>query len=111
MRKPETSEQAIEQTFIEFKELSEVFQNLADENRQRILAILGKSNALNVTQISAEMALSRPAVSHHLKRLKQSGLVDCKKEGKEHYYFLTLKDAIKKTRQLMNLIEKNCYLL
>ena len=36
--------------------------------------------------ISAVMDLSSPAVSHHLRPLKNSGLIVSRREGKEVYY-------------------------
>ena len=55
---------------------------------------------LNVRQITERTSLSRPAVSHHLKILKEAGLVSLRREGTCNYYFLTISQC---TGQLMHL--------
>lgn len=55
---------------------------------------------MNVKEITDKTCLSRPAVSHHLRILKDSGLVHIRREGTCNYYYLTLKES---TRQLMEL--------
>ncbi|MDO5415848.1 MAG: metalloregulator ArsR/SmtB family transcription factor [Lachnospiraceae bacterium] len=55
---------------------------------------------LNVNQITERTSLSRPAISHHLKILKDAGLVGVRQEGTANYYYLTIADS---TRILMNL--------
>ena len=46
---------------------------------------------MNVNEITCRTSLSRPAISHHLKILKQAGLVDIRQEGTANYYYLTLR--------------------
>ena len=53
-----------------FQTVSEVFKQLGDTTRIRIFWLL----------------MSSPAVSHHLRPLKNSGLIVCRREGKEVYY-------------------------
>ncbi|MEG0368595.1 MAG: metalloregulator ArsR/SmtB family transcription factor [Hungatella sp.] len=55
---------------------------------------------LNVMEITNQTKLSRPAVSYHLKILKDVGLVRMRKEGTSNYYYLTL---TKGTAQLIAL--------
>ena len=38
-------------------------------------------------------SLSRPAISHHLKILKEAGIVDIRQEGTANYYYLTLRES------------------
>lgn len=57
-------------------------------------------HGLNVRQITERTSLSRPAVSHHLKILKEAGLISVRREGTCNYYYLSIADA---TRQLMQL--------
>lgn len=103
--------QTLDQTLEAFEGMSEIFQNLADKNRQVILTELGRHDKLNVKQLDQMMQLSRPAISHHLKNLKRAGLIDVEKSGTENYYFLTLKSAITQIRDLMDQIESVCDLL
>jgi DNA-binding transcriptional ArsR family regulator len=40
-------------------------------------------------QVTERMKISRPAISHHLKILRQANLVDCVRKGKERFYSLS----------------------
>ena len=61
---------------------------IADETRQRIMRLLC-CRELCVSDVVAELRdISQPTVSHHLQILKQAGLVDTRREGKQMYYTL-----------------------
>ena len=72
----------------EWRTVSRAFTALGDEHRQRILLTFEPGERLNVGQIVEVSTLSRSAVSHHLKLLKASGVLQSKKEGKEVYYWI-----------------------
>ena len=81
----------------EWCNISKVFTALGDEHRQRILLTFDAGERLNVGQIVAVSTLSRSAVSHHLKILREAGVLDSVKEGKEVYFWIakaSLTDAI-----------------
>lgn len=90
----------------QFHECMPLFIALGDEVRLNIIEVLsqayysGHPEGLNVNDITRQTSLSRPAISHHLKILKDSGLVQIKQSGTSNYYRLTLREC---TRQLMNL--------
>ena len=65
-----------------------LFVALGDEQRQRILLSFPAGERLNVTQIAAASTLSRTAVSHHLKVLRQAGALQSEKIGKEVYFWI-----------------------
>lgn len=67
--------------------VAEVFKLISDGSRLRILWLLCHRE-VSVGYIAEMMDMSNPAVSHHLKLLKQSGLVDSRREGKEVFYRL-----------------------
>jgi len=58
---------------------------LADPMRQEILEKL-RAGPRAVGEIAAGMRISRPAVSQHLKVLKDSGLVAETRQGTRHYF-------------------------
>lgn len=58
---------------------------LADPMRQEILEKL-RAGPRPVGEIAAGMPISRPAVSQHLKMLKDSGLVAETRQGTRHYF-------------------------
>lgn len=68
-----------------FQTVAEVFKQLGDTTRIRIFWLLCHCEEC-VLNISALMKMSSPAVSHHLRPLKNSGLIVSRREGKEVYY-------------------------
>ena len=61
---------------------------LADPTRRRILEKLRRGPCA-VGEIAANLPVSRPAVSQHLKLLKETGLVAERREGTRHYFTLS----------------------
>lgn len=105
-----TTDKSIKATIEQFNEMTTIFANLADDNRQLIILALGRYDRLNVKQLAEIIPLSRPAISHHLKNLKQAGLIDHQKSGTENYYFLTLRKSVDNMRKLLDMIEQTCEL-
>ena len=70
-----------------FEDVATAFGQLGDASRLKILWFLCHCEEC-VTDISVAMGMSAPAVSHHLKLLKTSGLITSRREGKEVYYTL-----------------------
>jgi len=69
----------------EWRALAKVFVALGDEHRQRILLMFDKGERLTVGQIAEVATLSRPAVSHHLKILREAGVLQAERAGREVY--------------------------
>lgn len=69
----------------DFQIVSEVFKQLSDSSRIRIFWLLCHCEEC-VINISALLEMSSPAISHHLRQLKNSGLIVSRREGKEVYY-------------------------
>ena len=65
--------------------VSEAMKQLGDPSRLRIFWLLCPCEEC-VLNIAAFVNMSSPAVSHHLKLLKSSGLIVSRREGKEMYY-------------------------
>lgn len=68
-----------------FQMVAELFKQLGDTTRIRIFWLLCHCEEC-VINISAMMEMSSPAVSHHLRPLRDSGLIVSRREGKEVYY-------------------------
>ena len=86
----------------DFATVAEVFKQLDDSTRLRIFWILCHCEEC-VINISAMMEMSSPAVSHHLRQLKNGGLIKNRREGKEVYYTASTSE---KARLLHVAIEK-----
>jgi DNA-binding transcriptional ArsR family regulator len=65
------------------------FVALADPTRRRIIEMLGEGN-LSAGEITARFSVSAPAISQHLKVLKQAGLVRVEVSGQRRIYRLDL---------------------
>ena len=63
------------------------FDELGDPNRRAILALLGTHDR-SVQQLADALPISRPAVSRHLRVLKQAGFVTDRPEGRRRLYRL-----------------------
>lgn len=66
------------------------------------------AQGLNVKEITEQTSLSRPAISHHLKVLKESGLIDVRRQGVCNYYYLTIETAISKLACLKDELQNAC---
>ena len=67
--------------------LSEFFKILGDTTRVKILFALDK-NELCVCDIANVLGMSKSSISHQLGTLRRSGIVKCKRRGKEVFYML-----------------------
>ena len=68
-----------------FQTVADIFKQLGDTTRIRIFWLLCHCEEC-VINISTILEMSSPAVSHHLRPLKNSGLIVCRRYGKEVYY-------------------------
>ncbi|WP_294430505.1 helix-turn-helix transcriptional regulator [uncultured Treponema sp.] len=101
---PEKMEQARE----EFRTCIQTFNALGDATRQKLcldLAFAGKEG-INVADLAGKSILSRPAISHHLKVLKDVGIVEPVKHGTQIFYRLRLKEALIPLRGLLQTLEE-----
>ena len=69
----------------DFQTVADLFRQLGDSSRVRIFWLLCHCEEC-VINISAFVGMSSPAVSHHLRQLKASGLIGSRRTGKEVYY-------------------------
>jgi len=62
----------------------DVFRAIADPNRRAILGLLARKR-LTLNGVAENFHISRPAVSKHIKILKECGLVVVIQQGRERY--------------------------
>ena len=74
--------------------LADFFKILSDSTRVKIVSIL-EANELCVCDICNVLNMTKSAVSHQLKNLREMNLVKCRKVGKEVWYALA-DDHVKK---------------
>ena len=73
--------------------IATLFKMLGDESRCTILMALNMSDELCVCDLSEITGLAMPTVSHHLRKLRERGLVVSRREGKLVFYRLEGEDA------------------
>jgi ArsR family transcriptional regulator, arsenate/arsenite/antimonite-responsive transcriptional repressor len=71
-----------------------VFLALGEPARQKIVLLLADVGEMNVGELTSKIDLSRPAISHHLKVLKQAQLVKVRRDGTENFYALKVEEAL-----------------
>jgi len=74
---------------------------IADKSRLTILVELAKKQTLTNTEVMELVGLSQPCVSHHIKLLTDSGLVNTTKEGRTVQLHLN-KAAIEQLTSFLN---------
>jgi ArsR family transcriptional regulator len=71
------------------QQFSDDLQILAHPIRMQILDILGRSaGQVCVCDLEAALPVKQPTVSHHLRLLREAGLIDCERRGLWAYYFV-----------------------
>lgn len=91
----------------QWRNVSSMFVALGDEQRQRILLTFEPGERLNVTQIVSASTLSRTAVSHHLKVLRQAGALQSEKIGKEVYFWIDRENIAATLQRVLDYVSNN----
>ncbi len=73
----------------EAADLARVFKALSDPVRLRLLSMIASAGdgEVCVCDLTGSFALTGPTISHHLKVLREAGLVDCERRGTWVYYW------------------------
>ena len=72
-------------------ELAKVFKALGGPVRLRLLSMIasrGEDGEVCVCELTPAFDLSQPTISHHLKLLRQAGLIGCERRGTWVYYWV-----------------------
>ncbi len=78
------------------------FDALADDYRRQILAMLRQGDRA-VHEIAEELPISRPAVSRHLRLLKEAGFVEEETVGTRHLYRLR-EEGVEAVRRYLEMV-------
>ncbi|HOD17372.1 MAG TPA: autorepressor SdpR family transcription factor [Candidatus Cloacimonadota bacterium] len=68
----------------------DLFKALADPNRRKILRLLREKVSLTAGEIAEQFTISKPAISEHLKILRNAGLIYADKQGQFIKYQLNM---------------------
>jgi ArsR family transcriptional regulator len=80
-------------------DLARVFKALADPTRVAIVSRLAAAPEVCVCDLTAAFELSQPTISHHLRLLREAGLVEAERRGTWAYYRL-VPEAIEALRSV-----------
>jgi ArsR family transcriptional regulator, arsenate/arsenite/antimonite-responsive transcriptional repressor len=71
-------------------DLARVFKALGDPVRLRLVSMIAsrQGGEVCVCELTPAFELSQPTISHHLKLLRQAGLIDCERRGTWVYYWV-----------------------
>ncbi|MDO4332998.1 MAG: metalloregulator ArsR/SmtB family transcription factor [Eubacteriales bacterium] len=90
----------------EFDSCRKILLAFGDENRQHLILemmTMGECGGVRVGEITKKTNLSRPAVSHHIRILKEAGLLKMRREGtRNYYYFDSDTEAINRLLNMLN---------
>jgi ArsR family transcriptional regulator, arsenate/arsenite/antimonite-responsive transcriptional repressor len=76
------------------QQISDDLQILGHPIRLQLLTILARSSSqVCVCDLEAAVPVKQPTVSHHLRLLREAGLIDCERHGLWAYYFVQ-RDAL-----------------
>ena len=87
-------------------ERQQLFNALADPTRRNIVELLATQGQMNATDICENFNVSHPAISQHLKVLREAELVRLQREAQRHLYSLNI-DAIHKLDDWVKQMTRN----
>ena len=81
------------------QQLADTFKALSDPTRVAILSRLASGEQCCVCDLTDAFDLAQPTVSHHLRVLRDAGLVDAERRGTYSYYWV-VPEAIEQLRDV-----------
>jgi ArsR family transcriptional regulator len=98
---------------MQMQKILEILKILSDEVRLKIVSLL-RENELCVCEIMEALGMSQSRISNHLRILRNTGIIEAKREGKWMFYSLA-KDAMDKAlwkiiQTIVNKIDEGDYL-
>ena len=105
---PETKIWTLDDVAKTLRNCEGLFHALGDPARQQIVLLLAEHERLNVKQITEHMHLARPSISHHLKVLKDAGMVSLARESRENFYSLLWDEPVGRLKLLVEQSEIAC---
>ena len=71
------------------RQLERYFKGVSNHRRIHALLLLANEGELSLTQITEKLKVNLQTMSEHMRRLKDSGLVDKKQKNREVYHSLS----------------------
>ncbi|MGN0647108.1 MAG: ArsR/SmtB family transcription factor [Oscillospiraceae bacterium] len=87
------------------KQLAMIFKAFCDENRIKILQLLIDGEKCACKLLEA-MNIAQPTLSHHMKTLLDSGIVNGRKEGKWMHYSIS-REGLEKAQEYLDFLKNH----
>ncbi|NVJ45892.1 MAG: helix-turn-helix transcriptional regulator [Cytophagia bacterium] len=71
-----------------------VLKTIAHPMRVGIIDLLNEHEKMSVNDITSYLGLEQSLTSHHLANMKMKGILGSKREGKNIFYFLRMKEVV-----------------
>jgi DNA-binding transcriptional ArsR family regulator len=94
---------------LDIPKMTRLLTVLGEPARLEIINHLARQEQMNVGDLASKFCLSRPTISHHLKILKDAGVVQSKKRGQETYYWVDRDALILGLQQVVDTL-KQCWI-
>jgi len=75
---------------MDISEMAKVFKALGDENRLRIVNRICCNGEVCACNLLEDLDVTQPTLSHHMKLLRECGLIKARKEGRWMHYSLNM---------------------
>ena len=89
-------------TFPFLETATEVLRAVAHPHRLLIIEMLYQQKTMNVTEVHEQLGIEQAVASHHLRILKDRGVVQVRRDGKNSNYSLTNEEYYK----ILEVLEK-----
>jgi ArsR family transcriptional regulator len=82
--------------------IAPMFKALGDPVRLRLLSMIASADEVCVCDLTGAFDVSAPTISHHLRTLREAGLVDCERRGTWVHYWIR-PDALRQLGALLQI--------
>ena len=82
-----------------------MFKALGDPVRLRLLSLIASADEVCVCELTDAFDLTGPTISHHLRVLREAGLVDCERRATWVYYWI-LPPAMGELSALLQVVDR-----
>lgn len=79
---------------------------ICEETRFNILELLQKNSEMSVNDLVSKLKKDQPLISHHLRSLKECGIVTARENGKMTMYAIANRDISKMISEIVKTSEK-----
>ena len=77
-----------------FEKVAFVLKTIGHPVRLGIINLLANNEHMSVNEICEALDVEQSIISHHLKNMKQKGILDFHKEGKSSHYYVLLQEVL-----------------